>query len=303
MIEIYDFVKGSAVDNPAEPLSLALGSFDGVHVGHRALLEAARTAAAECGAVPAVWTFEKSPSGAPELTPKAEKLRIFAALGMRYAIVCPFEEVKSMPAKEFVSELLIGRLGVRAAVCGFNHRFGRGGAGDAALLERLMRESGGICRIIEPVTYGGAVVSSSRIRTALAEGQVEEAAAMLERPFALCAEVDHGRKLGRRLGFPTVNQRFPRGHALPGLGVYACRCMGRAAVCNIGTRPTVTDSDEVICETHIIGYDGDLYGKELRVELLSFLRPEQKFASLEELSAQLERDINAASELFARFDM
>lgn len=296
MIEIYDFIKGSAVEIPAEPLSLALGNFDGVHLGHRALLDEAVKAASDTGCAGAVLTFDRNPSGAPALTPTVEKLRLFKKSGLRYAVICPFDGVRHLTAEQFVCDILVGRLGTRIAVCGFNHRFGHRGAGEPELLSRLMEAHGGSCRTVAPVLYGGEPISSSRIRTALAEGNIDDANAMLGRPYSIATEVVHGRALGRKLGFPTINQRFEAGQALPKRGVYSCRCLDMPAVCNVGVRPTVEDSDEVVCETHIIGYEGDLYGKKLRVHFLKFLRGEQRFDSLEALSAQLEKDIAAVSD-------
>lgn len=297
MLEITDLSQGAPVIAPAAPLSLALGSFDGVHIGHRALLEETKRAAAEKGLLCAVWTFDCNPSGAAGISSDKEKERLFASLGMRYMIRCPFEEVRRLPPEEFVRSILAERLGVGVAVCGFNHRFGHMGAGDPDLLTREMAKTGAETRIVDPVMYKGKAVSSSRIRTALADGDIESANAMLARPFALTAPVIHGNEIGRTIGFPTVNQHFAPGRAVPKQGVYACRCMGAPAVANIGTRPTVTADGEVVCETHIIGYRGDLYESDVTVEFLAYLRQERKFPSLAELSAQLERDAQRAKEI------
>ncbi|MBQ3100180.1 MAG: riboflavin biosynthesis protein RibF [Clostridia bacterium] len=294
MVEIFDLLQGAPALTPAAPLSLAMGNFDGVHLGHRALISEAVAAANEMGLLPAVWTFDRNPSGAPEISTPSEKAELCAALGVRYLIRCPFDGVRGTEAADFVNELLIGRLKVRAAVCGFNHRFGKNGAGDSDLLRRLMTESGGVCRVIEPVYYGGEPVSSSRIRSALAEGGVESANAMLGRRFSLSGEVTHGNEIGRTLGFPTVNIPVSAGAARLLSGVFVTRCMGLPAVSNVGSRPTVTDSSEIVCETHIIGYGGDLYGRTLKVEFLSRIRPEIKFASLDGLIAQLKSDVDFA---------
>ena len=294
MVEIIDLLQGAPVLAPAAPLSLAMGNFDGVHIGHRALISAAVGLASEEGLLSAVWTFDRNPSGAPVISTHAEKAEIAAALGVRYLIRCRFEEVRGLDAESFVGDILIRRLGVRAAVCGFNHRFGKNGAGTPDLLCRVMRESGGDCRIIDPVYYAGQPVSSSRIRAALAEGKIEAVNAMLGRRFRVCGEVIHGNEIGRTLGFPTLNQRLdPDRAALPD-GVYVTRCMGMPSVTNIGSRPTVTASGQVFCETHIIGFDDDLYGKQLEVEFLARIRPERKFASIGELADQLKRDIERA---------
>ncbi len=294
MVEIFDLSQGAPAIAPAAPLSLALGNFDGVHLGHRALLEEAKRAADGIGGLCAVWTFDRNPSGAPEISSPDEKAELFAELGVRYLIRCSFDEVRSIEPEAFVRDILIARLGVKVAVCGFNHRFGHRGSGDPSLLVREMERAGGRCVTVGAVDFEGDAVSSSRIREALANGDMRRANAMLARPFRLRAEVTHGNEIGRTLGFPTINQRFdPRGAVLR-LGVYATRCMGYPSVSNVGTRPTVTDSREIVCETHIIGFDGRLYGDTVTVEFLDFLRPERKFESLDALRDQLRLDIEKA---------
>ena len=293
MVEIIDLLQGAPVSHPEAPLSLAMGNFNGVHLGHRALIEQA-VAAAGTDALPAVWTFDRNPSGAPELSSAAEKEELCALLGVRYLIRCPFDEVRGMEAADFVRKLLIDRLGVRSVACGFNHRFGKNGAGTPELLCRVMEEIGGSCRIVGAVELGGQPISSSRIRTALAEGDVQTANAMLGRRYSIRGEITHGNEIGRTLGFPTVNQR-PCGNRAPICpGVYVTSCMGIRSVTNVGCRPTVTDSGELVFETHIIGFEGDLYGQVLEVEVLCRIRPEIKFASVTELADRLQCDIDFA---------
>ena len=293
MVEIVDLLQGAPVLEPEAPLSLAMGNFDGVHLGHRALIaEACAMAGSEL--LPAVWTFDRNPSGAPEISPPDEKARLCATLGVRYLIRCPFDGVRDTDAVDFVRELLIKRLGVRAAVCGFNHRFGKNGAGTPDLLCRVMGEAGGVCRVVGAVEYQGQPISSSRIRAALAGGDIRSANAMLGRRFSLRGEVVHGNEIGRTMGFPTVNMPVFAGCAELLSGVYVTRCLGLPAVSNVGRRPTVTDSQKIVCETHIIGYEGDLYGQTLEVEFLSRIRPEIKFSSIEALSDQLKSDVGFA---------
>lgn len=294
MVEIFDLLQGAPVMAPAAPLSLALGNFDGVHLGHRELLSKAKQAADNKGLLAAVWTFDRSPSGAPEIMGARDKAELFAELGMRYLIRCSFEAVRGMEPALFVRQILVERLGVRIAICGFNHRFGYRGSGGPELLRREMEAAGGECITVGAVEFGGEAVSSSRIREALAEGDIPLANAMLARRFCLKSEVIHGNEIGRTLGFPTLNQRFAPGAAVPKKGVYITRCLGRPSVSNVGTRPTVTDSAEVFCETHVIGLDSYLYGETVTVEFLQFLRPERKFESLDALGDQLRRDIESA---------
>ena len=289
---IIDLGTGAAVDMPSVPLSIALGSFDGVHVGHRAIIARAAAIAPQ-GAAPAVWTFAENPFGVPCLTSPEEKLGLLAECGAKYAIVCKFDEVASLAPEEFVDQLI--GFGAVALTCGFNYTFGAGKSGDADTLVRLCGERGLRCAVVDRVDVGGERVSSTRIRELIAAGAVDKAAELLGRPYSVTAPVEHGNKLGRTIGFPTINQHISADRAIPGRGVYASRCMDMPAVTNVGVRPTVTDDGEVVCETHIIGDCGDLYGKIVTVRLLRFLRDERKFKSLEALKPQLQIDSAAST--------
>ena len=288
---IFDLDRGAPVSSPEAPLSLALGNFDGVHVGHRELICAAGE---YTGAALSVFTFSANPFGTPYITTLDEKLKLFARLGVRYALICDFDEVASLSPAGF-TDLLCG-LGTVNFVCGFNYTFGAGACGNAETLDQLTRERGAACRIVGRVTLNGETVSSSRIREMLASGDVEGAAEMLGRRFSYTYPVVHGNAVGRLLGYPTINQRVDPGRAALRRGVYACRCLGCPSVTNIGVRPTVCENGELICETHLIGYKGDLYGKEISVEFISFIRDEKRFDSLDKLKAQLKADAAAALE-------
>ncbi len=300
-------LSGMAVgDLPDRPLSIALGNFDGVHLGHKKLLCAARDAAGVSGCASAVWTFTslvKSDASIPSLTTQEEKRLRFAESGMEYAIFEEFSAVRSMSAAEFAEDYLLRRLRAAAVVCGFNFHFGRGGTGDAALLREILAGHGVPLTVIKPVCACGGIVSSTRIRAALTEGDMESAAEMLGRPFSVSLPVLHGNELGRTIGLPTINQDFPAGHIVPARGIYACLCrIGEhtyPGVANIGTRPSVPGDGHVNCETHIIGYDGNLYGENVRVEFFRRLRDERKFPSLDALQSAIRGDIAAAREYFA----
>jgi riboflavin kinase/FMN adenylyltransferase len=315
-MEIFDLRGGDAVKAawpPSIPAAsvVALGNFDGVHIGHARLIKTAADEARRRGAHCVVWTFAAPPrlltdrSGAavypPRLTGTAEKLRLIAALGADFAALEEFDDVRDMEPEEFVRERLIKTFGCVCAAAGFNFRFGRNAAGDADALTKLCGEGGASAIIADPVYFGGEPVSSSRIRLELAAGRVEAAAAMLGRPYSLTAPVAHGYRLGTSIGIPTANQRFAPDAAIPARGVYAASVdVGGAVyrgVANVGVRPTVSDSGDLNCETHIIGFDGDLYGATITVSFLRRLRGESRFPSVEQLRAQIMRDIAEAKRL------
>ncbi len=285
---------------PKEPCVLALGFFDGVHRGHRQLLEAAICEARSLGVRSGVFTFadnKASPyKSRARLGESDERLRLLAESGVDDIYLADFGEVADTSPKDFVNETLQNKLSVRTAVCGFNFRFGKDAAGDADALRALMRRGGGDAIVLPPVFFGEQPISSSAIRTALEDGDIESANAMLGRIFSINFPVLHGKCLGRHLGAPTINQYFPEGFVLPAYGVYHCECLVDGilypAVTNVGVRPTVSDAGAVSCETHIIGYRGWLYGKRIRVFFLRRLRPEMKFDSVDALKKQITKDID-----------
>lgn len=304
---IYRLPQGVPISLPDCPIALALGNFDGVHAGHRQLLLAARRAAREIpGCLAGAWTFTslaKTEAATPVLTTTEEKLRQFAEAGLDFAILEDFSEVRNLSPQEFVRDHLISTLGCAAVVCGFNFRFGYRGAGTSADLERLLGEAGIPLTVIDPVTYGEGAVSSTRIRTAVAAGDMETAAALLGRPFSVCLPVRHGKQLGRTIGLPTINQDFPAGHIVPRWGIYACLCtIGEKqymGVTNVGIRPSVDSDGHVNCETHLIDYDGDLYGETVCVHFLTRIRDEMRFDSLDALREAIREDIRRAKEYFS----
>lgn len=304
---IYRLPQGVPISLPNCPIALALGNFDGVHAGHRQLLLAARRAAREIpGCLAGAWTFTslaKTEAATPVLTTTEEKLRQFAEAGLDFAILEDFSEVRNLSPQEFVRDHLISTLGCAAAVCGFNFRFGYRGAGTSADLERLLGEAGIPLTVIDPVTYGEGAVSSTRIRAAVAAGDMETAAALLGRPFSVCLPVRHGKQLGRTIGLPTINQDFPAGHIVPRHGIYVCLCTVDGTcypgVTNIGIRPSVDSDGHVNCETHLIDYDGDLYGETVCVHFLTRIRDEMRFDSLDALREAIREDIRRAKEYFS----
>ena len=286
---------------PPRASCVALGFFDGVHRGHIAVLSEAAARAKAMGLPLLVYTFraEDAPKAdAPLLSTDAERAALFYALGASLCVFEDFSSARTTPPDRFVNEVLLETLGTRCAVVGEDFRFGHRAAGDAALLNRLLSENGASAIALPPVLHGGAPISSSRIRAALALGDACEAAVLLGRPYALTLPVCHGKALGRTMGLPTANQELPDGRAIPADGVYATECVlpdGRTlrGVTDIGLRPTVAGKERRM-ETHILDFSGDLYGAPLTVCFLARLRGEVTFPTLSALIEQIKNDVKEA---------
>lgn len=292
------------------PTVCALGCFDGVHIGHASIISKAREIANLNSAACAVWSFAEPPKNyfgneeTPLLTTHGEKQKIMRRLGVDVFVSIPFDKsIASMSAESFFHSVLLGSMNAQHIVCGFNYRFGKGGAGDCTLLAELCKKNGIGLSVIPPISINGTTVSSTEIRNALYTGDTNTAKIYLGRPFSLRAKIISGQHLGRTLGFPTVNQSFPERKLVPKNGVYVSRVTfgnrARYGITNIGVRPTV-DGKTLCAETNLFDFDGDLYGKTVTVEFLEFLRPEQKFASVEELSAQIRSDMSKAKEYITK---
>lgn len=288
------------------PLHLALGVFDGVHVGHQAVIGRAVEAARSVGGLAGMVTFDPHPIRviAPEKAPVSllatleQKMEIVAALGVELFVPLKFDAAfAAMEAAEFVRQLLAAP--VRTIAVGEDWRFGRGRGGDAAMLRAEAASRGFRLEAVPPVMLDGDRISSTRIRQAIRDGNLDDAARMLGRPYAVRGEVVAGDQLGRTLGFPTAN--VATGDVqLPPDGVWAVRVRDADAnewggVANLGFRPTVGGIRRVF-EVHLLGFSGDLYGRTLEVTFGTHLRGERKFPSLEELQAQIERDAREARE-------
>ena len=276
---------------------VALGFFDGVHRGHTAVLAAAAARARSAGHAFLVYTFRMgdAPKGnAALLSTDRERAALFAALGAEYCVFDDFSAVRSISPENFVRDTLCARLMARVAVVGEDFRFGHHAAGDASLLASLLAARGGEAVALPPVLHGGAPISSTRIRAALAEGDVALAAELLGRPYSLTLPVGHGQARGHAMGFPTANQPLPKGRAVPLDGVYVTDCVlkdGRTlrGVTDIGLRPTVAGRERRM-ETHLLDFSGDLYGAPMTVRFLARLRGEVAFPDLSALTEQIRKD-------------
>ncbi len=302
---LHDAVEYTAAGGP---LTVILGNFDGVHLGHRRLLDTACGSARADGGRTLLFTFWPHPAAVlgqnapPLLTDRAEKARLVAAAGVDYMLEQLFTpELAALSPAEFVARYLAGALRAARLVAGYNFRFGAGGAGTAESLRELAAAHGMQTLIVPPVEIDGAAVSSSRIRGLLLAGDVAAANRLLGREYQLVGPVVTGERLGRRLGFPTANLQPPQGVLLPRFGVYAAyaECRGRVwpAVVNVGRRPTVGEDLAPTVEAHLMGADEDFYGELLRLRFSRLLRGEQKFASLAELKEQIARDLRRAREI------
>ena len=292
---------------------IALGFFDGVHLGHGALLSRVGEKAARLEAVPAAVTFDTHPENlilkAPAVpllsSPQDRGSLMRRYYGIRDVIVAHFDErMMHMPWREFVTDYLVGENGAVHLVAGHDFHFGYKGEGNPQRLTQLCGELGIGCDIIPKVERDHITVSSTYIRTLIAQGEMERANEFLGHPHTLTDTVAHGKKLGTTLGFPTVNLRFQPGVLIPAYGVYATRVWfengeSRPAVTNIGVRPTVDDGNKVTVEGFILDFSGDLYGQTVRMEFYRRLRGERKFDSLEALKEEVMRNARQTRDYFA----
>jgi riboflavin kinase / FMN adenylyltransferase len=289
-------------DGPSS--AVALGVFDGVHLGHRAILGAAVADARASGVLAVACTFEPHPMEVlqPERAPLPittldERLALIAECGVEEAVVLTFTRaLAAVEPEAFVKDVLVDRLRARQVVVGYNHRFGRGARGDTALLRDLGARLGFGVDVVPPLTVDGVPVSSTAIRAALGRGDLDAAARMLGRPYTLPGKVVAGAGRGRTLGFPTANVA-PDRPVLVAAGVYACTVevsgQQRRAVVNIGVRPTFGE-ETLAVEAYLLDFSGDLYGQTVRLLFVSRVREERRFPSVDALRAQIADDVETA---------
>jgi riboflavin kinase / FMN adenylyltransferase len=281
-------------DVEPRPRRVAVGEFDGVHAGHRKVIAGNDT----------VLTFEPHPATVvrPELAPKLltsleVKKELIAGLGVEELVIIPFDEAFAQrEAPQFVDSVLVEKLGATSVSVGENFRFGHSVHGDATLLAADTRFA---TRVVPLVSIDGATVSSTRIRALVSAGEVQEAARLLSAPFRLRGEVVGGDRRGRDLGFPTANMVPDQSLVCPGHGVYACRVGDQLAAVNVGVRPTFGQGLKLLVETFLLDFTGDLYGQVLTVEFIARLRGEARFENVDELVAQMGRDVERTRELLA----
>jgi riboflavin kinase/FMN adenylyltransferase len=303
----YDLPPGGS---PFRRTVVTVGNFDGVHLGHRAILGKVCRRARELSCQPVALTFDPHPARVlrpdtplPMLTTPAQKLELLGAAGLDAVVVLPFSrEFAKLPAREFVRRYFVERLQAREVVVGHDYAFGYRREGTIELLQEMGQAAGFTVQVVWAVEVNGAVVSSSLIRAMLKLGKVAEAALLLGRPYAVAGQVVAGKgRGGAILKVPTANLQ-PENELLPATGIYAVRVAWggklRPAVANIGTCPTF-DNQELTLEVHLLDFAGELYGERLGVEFIARLREERRFPSIEALAAQIHADIDAARQLLA----
>ena len=291
---------------------IALGFFDGVHNGHAALMEKVVERARELSATPSVMTFDPHPQSvifdkpvslltSPE--DRADLMRLY--YGIEDVIITPYTQQRMrQPWDSFVLDTLVREYGAIHLVAGHDFHFGYKGEGNPKRLFALCQELGIGLDIIEKVEQDGITVSSTYIRTLVAQGEIERANEFLGHPYTLSDIVSHGKKLGSTLGFPTVNLKLKQSVLPPAFGVYATKVWlengeSHIAVTNVGRRPTVDDGETITVEGFILDFSGDLYGQKVRMEFYKFIRPEEKFPSLEALREEIMRNAQQTRDFFA----
>ena len=285
---------------------LTIGNFDGVHLGHQAMLERVVARARADGLAAAVMTFEPHPRElfAPDQAPARlsslrEKLNLLAACGIDETFICRFDrKLASLTAEEFVGQVIVAGLAARHLIIGDDFRFGKGRSGDFALLQRAGATQGFGVEAMHTVDVDGERVSSSALREALADGDLEHAARLLGRPYCIAGRVRHGDKIGRQLGFPTANVLLKR-KKLPLSGVFAVTVAGLAetplpGAASLGVRPTLGDGLQPVLEVQLLDFEREIYGAHVTVNFMHKLRDEAKYASLDALKAQIAKDAEAA---------
>ena len=281
----------------------AIGKFDGIHIGHRRLLEEI-LARKKDGLAACVFTFDPPPAylfgnfDGKELTTKAEKRRLFEKMGVDILIEFPLNrETAATPPETFAREILAGRMNARFLAAGIDLSFGAKGAGNAALLKKMGPELGFECRTIDKVCLDGKEVSSTLVRSRVERGEMEAACSLLGMPYMVSGEVVIGNRIGRRIGFPTVNVLPDENKLLPPNGVYFSSVWIEEkqyrAITNVGYKPTVTSEKVMGVESYLYDFDENIYGRQVEVYLHAFHRPEQRFENVEALKRQLQRDIDS----------
>lgn len=290
--------------------AIALGNFDGVHKGHQEVIGLAIKKAREKGLKSAVFTFSNHPRNmlagkqvVENIVDPKEKIRLIDALSVDYFFCLPFDlQIQNTSPRDFLQGLLIDKLRMKEACCGFNYRFGKDGAGSPGTLRELSWELGFGLEMLDPYLIDGVLVSSSLIRQLIKEGNMEQCARYLGRRYALEGKVIQGNRLGRTISFPTSNVVIDPEMTAPADGVYVSRCrvggLWHNSVTNVGNRPTIGDGVRAM-ETYIFDFESDIYGREIRVEFLKKIRDEIKFESVEALSKQIKKDCLTAREYHA----
>ena len=294
--------------NQTKGTAVSVGKFDGLHLGHRQIIEEMVRYAREHGLLSVVSAIHTP--GAQRIFTREEMAEMLGKMGVDVFLILPFtEEFRNTEAENFLEKDLLGSLGMKACFSGEDFRFGKGGRGDAAYLQKMSTLLDFEYRMIPDLCLGGQTVRSSLIRERLSLMDVRSAQEMLGRPYSVTGTVTHGRKLGSRIGFPTVNIVPPVDKFLPGYGVYAAELTVLGddmseeqkplrGILDLGVRPTVQGNGDPACEVHLFDFDGDLYGKRVTVSFLQEVRSEKRFSSVTALRKQIAKDIENVQQMF-----
>lgn len=291
---------------PSCNTAVALGLFDGLHRGHQDVIHRA-VEFIPMGIAPAVFTFEthtvtsKGDGGVDVILSRDLKFELLSKLGIQYIYSPDFLNFKNLSDKEFVQMVLKDKMSAKYVICGEDFRFGKGGNSGIIELKELCSQYGIEVVIVPPTLIDGNVVSSTRIRQYIKNGEIDKANRLLGYNFKMRLQVVYGNQIGRTMNFPTINQYIPQRQIVPKFGVYVSKTVidGKdyRSITNVGIKPTIGGETNPLAETYIIGYSGDLYGQVVEISLFRFIRPEQKFASLDELHARIKADIEHAKSL------
>ncbi len=299
-----DFIYLTENINLNKGCVVAVGSFDGVHLGHKSMLDALVKEAESKKLPAAVFTFntDDNPKNSKLIALSEKKYELLKNCGVDIVATAPFSALKNIEAESFAKDFLFEGMGAQSILCGYDFRFGKDRKGDCALIKGLLSQKG--VNVITPdaYIYENKPVSSTLIRNLLTEGDIEKANRLLGRDFSFKGEIIHGAKLGRTLGFPTANQLYPNQLVQIPFGVYVVKIAfdGKiySGVANFGVKPTVCDNCAPLCETYLFGYEGDCYGVNAEICFKRFIRPEKRFSSLDELKRQIQKDKETALNYF-----
>ncbi|MDO5591078.1 MAG: bifunctional riboflavin kinase/FAD synthetase [Lachnospiraceae bacterium] len=296
------YIEGLNEYTETEKSAVTFGKFDGIHMGHQKLVEQVIRCCEKENLKSVMCAFEMRRTDIL-MPPDERKERLEGKLD--YLVECPFsDELRHMGAEDFIKKIIKGVFHAEYVVVGTDFRFGYGKEGDVHTLEAFEQKYHYKAIIVEKAQYEGREISSSFIKKLVKAGEIEVANYLLTYPYTLKGVVEHGKRLGRTLGFPTCNVEWPVEKAMPPRGVYVSNVYvdgeKYGAISNIGVKPTVSNENRVLIESYLYGYAGDAYGKNVKIELLQFERPEQKFASIDEMKARVSKDIEYGSEYFGR---
>ncbi len=298
----------SEITEPFSNACVTIGNFDGVHLGHQLLFGEVVQRAYRCQGISVAVTFDPHPlqilrpEGIKLISTCDQKTELIEHAGLDVLVIIPFSmKVAGVSAEHFVDDILLKTIGVKELVVGYDYAFGKGRGGNIDFLKKQGREKGFSVTVVEAHYEHDMLVSSTKVRELVADGRMADARTLLGRYYQIRGEVQHGKQRGgKEIGFPTANLHMEKEDLIPKMGVYVCQviCDGKCygGVLNIGVNPTFGE-DRLVAETHIFDFDQDIYGKPIKVNLLRFLRSEQKFSGIAELSAQIAKDVSQAKEI------